>query len=73
METRGKKPSWGGFVPQFLGREVCQEMRAILTGDDDYPFLDAPAKTSLASLICGTHFGDTNADASITRWPAADN
>jgi len=44
---RGKKPSWGGFVPQFLGREVCQEMRAILAGEDDYPFLDAPAKASL--------------------------
>ena len=20
---RGKEPSWGGFVPQFLGFEVC--------------------------------------------------
>ncbi len=29
-----------------------------------------PAKTSAASAICGTHFGETNADTSITRWPA---
>ena len=26
-----------------------------------------PAKTSAASAICGTHFGDTNAETSITR------
>jgi hypothetical protein len=29
-----------------------------------------PAKTCAASAICGTHFGDTNADTSITWWPA---
>lgn len=45
---RGKKPSWGGFVPQFLGFEVCQEMKAVLTGEDDVPFLDGPAKAALA-------------------------
>lgn len=45
---RGKKPSWGGFVPQFLGFEVCQAMKGVLTSDDDYPFLDEKAKTSLA-------------------------
>jgi ATP-dependent Lhr-like helicase len=45
---RGKKPSWGGFVPQFLGFEVCREMKAVLTSDDDYPFLDEKAKAALA-------------------------
>ena len=45
---RGKKPSWGGFVPQFLGYEVCQEMKAVLMSDEDYPYLDAKAKASLA-------------------------
>lgn len=44
---RGKKPSWGGFVPQFLGFEVCQAMRDVLTGDEDYPFLDATAKAAV--------------------------
>lgn len=44
---RGKKPSWGGFVPQFLGFEVCQEMKAVLTSDDDYPFLDERAKGAM--------------------------
>jgi ATP-dependent Lhr-like helicase len=45
---RGKKPSWGGFAPQFLGFEVCQEMKSVLTCDEEYPFLDASAKAALA-------------------------
>jgi ATP-dependent Lhr-like helicase len=45
---RGKKPTWGGFLPQFLGREVCEEMRAILASDDDDAFLDERAKAALA-------------------------
>jgi len=44
---RGKKPSWGGFLPQFLGFEVCQEMKAVLTSDDEYPFLDDRANATL--------------------------
>src|SRR5262245_21922536 len=31
-----------------------------------------PANTAAASPICGTHFGDTNADTSSREWPAAD-
>ncbi len=45
---RGKKPSWGGFLPQFLGFEVCQAMKAVLMGDEDHPFLDARARAALA-------------------------
>ncbi len=44
---RGKKPSWGGFLPQFLGFEVCQEMKAVLVSDEEYPFLDARANAAL--------------------------
>lgn len=36
---RGKKPKWGGFMPQILGFEVCQKVRSILTSGDDYPYL----------------------------------
>jgi ATP-dependent Lhr-like helicase len=45
---RGKKPSWGGFVPQFLGQQICREMRGVLAGNEEYAFLDARAKASLA-------------------------
>lgn len=44
---RGKKPSWGGFIPQFLGFEICQEMKAVLTSEEEYGFLDAKAKAAL--------------------------
>ena len=44
---RGKKPSWGGYLPQFLGYEVCQQMKAVLTSEEDYPFLDSAAKAVL--------------------------
>jgi ATP-dependent Lhr-like helicase len=46
---RGKKPMWGGFLPQFLGREVCEQMKEILVSEEDYPFLDPPAKAALAA------------------------
>ncbi|MGH7297389.1 MAG: DEAD/DEAH box helicase, partial [Polyangiaceae bacterium] len=36
------------FVPQFLGREVCEEMRAVLVGDEDHDFLDGRAKAALS-------------------------
>jgi len=38
---RGVKPSWGGFVPQHLGFDLCQKMRAVLISDVTYPFVDA--------------------------------
>jgi ATP-dependent Lhr-like helicase len=37
---RGVKPSWGGFVPQFLGFELCQRMKRVLTEDVRYPYVD---------------------------------
>lgn len=37
---RGVKPSWGGFIPQHLGFEVCQKMKQVLIEDTEYPFVD---------------------------------
>lgn len=44
----GKKPTWGGFLPQFLGFEVCQAVRAVLASDELYPYLH---ETALAGLL----------------------
>jgi ATP-dependent Lhr-like helicase len=44
---RGKKPMWGGFLPQFLGFELCQQMKAILLSRDEYPFIDPQGKAAL--------------------------
>jgi ATP-dependent Lhr-like helicase len=38
--SRGQKPSWGGFIPQMLGFELCQRMRRILVGHETYPYVD---------------------------------
>lgn len=43
----GKKPSWGGFVPQHLGFELCQKMKEVLTSDVDYPFVDEQGKRAI--------------------------
>lgn len=45
---RGREPSWGGFLPQFLGFEVCQRVLAILLGEETFPYLDAHAAAALA-------------------------
>jgi ATP-dependent Lhr-like helicase len=45
---RGRKPTWGGFLPQFLGFEICQQIAKILASDDDFAYLDARARTALA-------------------------
>lgn len=40
----GRKPRWGGFVPQMLGFELCQRVRQILISDVDYPYIDDNAR-----------------------------
>ena len=47
---RGRKPSWGGFVPQFLGYELCQEMARLLASDRPLSYLDAAAARALEDL-----------------------
>jgi ATP-dependent Lhr-like helicase len=44
---RGKKPSWGGFIPQMLGFELCQEMRRVLVEETEYPYLHPTAAAAL--------------------------
>lgn len=41
---RGKKPSWGGFIPQLLGFELCQQVRQIILSKDSLPYLDERAQ-----------------------------
>ncbi|MCY7337382.1 MAG: DEAD/DEAH box helicase, partial [Chamaesiphon sp.] len=41
---RGKKPSWGGFIPQLLGFELCQQVQQIILSKDPLPYLDEQAQ-----------------------------
>ncbi len=45
---QGRQPSWGGFLPQFLGFEVCQKILGVLTSEESYPYLHADAAAVLA-------------------------
>lgn len=46
---RGKKPTWGGFLPQFLGFGLCQKILTVLMCDDLYPYLTPSAADLLAA------------------------
>jgi ATP-dependent Lhr-like helicase len=45
---RGKQPSWGGFLPQFLGFHVCQQVLGVLTSQTVWPYLHETAAAVLA-------------------------
>jgi ATP-dependent Lhr-like helicase len=46
---RGRQPTWGGFLPQFLGFEVCQQILTLLRDDARPPYLDDAAWAVLAA------------------------
>ena len=33
---RGRQPTWGGYIPQFLGFDLCQKILEVLTSSDHY-------------------------------------
>lgn len=47
---RGKKPTWGGHTPQFLGFHLCQAMRDVLRSEEDYPYLHESARECLGKM-----------------------
>jgi ATP-dependent Lhr-like helicase len=46
---RGKQPSWGGYIPQLLGYELCQQMRRLLESDEELTYLHPRAAEALAA------------------------
>ena len=44
---RGKQPSWGGFLPQFLGFELCQKILGVLRSEEVYSYLHPDAAAVL--------------------------
>ena len=72
-------PAQGGKVPIFLGNggelhtRVVQEMKAVLLGDDEPPYLDSPARELLAAArhvarIVGLDKSDLLAAPGSLRW-----
>lgn len=46
----GMKPSWGGYMPRFLGREVCAQIRTLLQSEEAVPYLDRAGASALQGL-----------------------
>ena len=44
---RGKKPSWGGFIPQLLNYEICQKIADTLTERQPIPYIDSQAQSAI--------------------------
>lgn len=74
---RGRQPTWGSFLPQFLGFRVCQEIRRILCSDEVYAYLDpgaaavlAEKRAAFAGLLApgGEGAGDIEVDEAEIRW-----
>ncbi|MGW3614531.1 DEAD/DEAH box helicase [Micromonospora sp. NPDC005163] len=71
---RGRQPTWGGFLPQYVGFELCQRILSILLSDDRYPYLDDAAWRVLAehrATMRGTvtsHRGGVEVDDGEIRW-----
>ena len=43
----GQKPSWGGFLPQLLGHELCQRMRKVIADETAYQYVEPAAARSI--------------------------
>ena len=45
----GKEPTWGGFLPQFLGFDLCQKILDVLTSQEEPAYLGEEALAVLRS------------------------
>ncbi len=71
---RGRQPTWGGFLPQFLGRGVCQKILDLLASDDDYAYLGPGAALALRTQreeigsVVATRVGGIDVVDDEIRW-----
>lgn len=75
---RGRQPTWGGFLPQFLGFEVCQRILSAVLSDDRYPYLDDTAwavlgehRESLRAVVSSQRGGIEQGDGEVRWWTFA--
>ena len=71
---RGREPTWGGFLPQFLGFEVCQAVLGVLISTTEPSFLAAEAVTALRDKrddfagVLAPKQGGVEVDGDEIRW-----
>lgn len=74
MAPRGRQPTWGGFLPQFLGFEVCQRILSVVLSDERFSYLDDAAWAVLAEHrnsmreIIDSQRGGMEFDEGEIRW-----
>ncbi len=75
---RGRQPTWGGFIPQFLGETVCRKIRDVLASGDAYGYLTPEAAALLAGrrdalgrVLTPGHPGVEITDHEIRWWTFA--
>lgn len=72
--ARGRQPTWGGFLPQFLGPDLCQHIRSVLLSEARYPYLDDEAWAVLSEQraamrgMIGPERGGAEFDNGEIRW-----
>jgi len=70
----GREPTWGGYLPSFLGFELCQTALEVLAGDRDYGYLHESARQVLAERratfagVLAPHVGGVEVDDDEIRW-----
>ena len=71
---RGREPTWGGYIPQFLGHDLCQAMLEVVAGEQGYPYLHDSAREVLAERrasfggILEPGVGGLELDGDEIRW-----
>ncbi len=75
---RGRQPTWGGFLPQFLGEVLSRRIREILTSDEPHGYLTPEAQAILAErreafrgVLTPDRAGVELADGEIRWWTFA--
>ena len=70
----GRKPTWGGYLPQFLGFELCQAVLEVLTGGEDFRYHHQSARDVLRERreafdgVLEPGVGGIEVDADEIRW-----
>jgi ATP-dependent helicase Lhr and Lhr-like helicase len=71
---RGKQPTWGGFIPQFLSEAICRKIRDVLASEDTYGYLTPESAALLAerrdalARIIGPGCHGVEIDDKEIRW-----
>ena len=75
---RGRQPTWGSFLPQFLSFEICQRILRTLREDESFSYLDESAATVLATrrgemqvVLDSEHRGIEFVDGEVRWWTFA--